>query len=438
MLTESKNKRISIITLGCSKNLVDSEKLMGQISRYNSNIVHNTDIDYSDTLIINTCGFIGDAKQESIDTILKYIKQKQEGKIKRLIVMGCLSQRYKNELIEELPEVDAFFGVDDMSSILKYIDHNYSQCSDSKRLISTPNHYAYLKISEGCNRKCAFCAIPLIRGSLNSVPGKALIDEAKKLVDQGVKELILIAQDLTSYGKDISGRSEISRLLERLSDIKGLEWIRLHYAYPAGFPKDLIKVMRDRDNICKYLDIPFQHSNENMLRFMRRGHTNVNDRKLIELLRMEMPDIVLRTTLLTGFPGEGEKEFNDLLDFVSEMRFNRLGVFAYSEEEGTYAANKYTDEVDESVKRERLEAIMKRQMVISKELNNNYINKSIKVLIDDRAGEYYHGRTEGDSPEVDNMVHIPAKEGNLITGNFYNIRINSAGPYDMYGSVEQS
>lgn len=435
MLVSPDNKTdfINIVTLGCSKNTVDSEILMRQLEANGIRIMHNEDSFEAKTIIINTCGFINDAKQESIDTILQFTRAKELGLINRIFVIGCLSERYKKELEKEIPEVDKYFGVNDFEGVIKHLNLNFTEQLKAERHLTTPPHYAYLKISEGCDRKCAFCAIPIIRGRHRSKSMDVLMDEAGYLADQGVKEIILIAQDLTSYGLDLYRRPALADLLEKLSEFKRFEWIRLHYAYPAGFPKEVITIMKERNNICRYLDIPIQHASNKLLKLMRRGHSQAQLNELISYIRSEIPDITLRTTVLTGHPGEGEEEFLELLDFIERMKFDRLGVFRYSEEEGTYGSDHYKDLISEKVKTERANEIATRQSYISKELNNTKINRSFKVLVDSRGGEYYVGRTEADSPEVDHEVLISASNGELIAGNFYNVTITHAEEFDLFG-----
>jgi ribosomal protein S12 methylthiotransferase len=428
--------KINIVTLGCSKNVVDSEFLMKQIDANFIGVVHNADSFQYKTVIINTCGFIQDAKQESIDTILRFIRAKEKGLIRHVFVMGCLSERYKKDLEKEIPDVDMYFGANDLPAIIKHLGLNYRENLVGERLLTTPSHYAYMKISEGCDRRCAFCAIPIMRGKHVSTPIELLKDEAKSLAGSGVKELILIAQDLSWYGMDIYRRQALPELLENLAGVSGIEWIRLHYAYPAAFPRDVIRVMKERTNICNYLDIPFQHASDQVLQMMRRNHDSRQNYELIDFIRREIPDITLRTTLMTGHPGEGEKEFAELKQFVKEVRFDRLGVFAYSEEEDTWAAEKYEDSVPPEVKKERAAELMEIQQGISKELNLSKINKSIKVLIDRQEGDYYIGRSESDSPEVDNEILIHASNVRLHTGKFYNVKITGAEEFDLYGEVE--
>ena len=428
-------EKINIVTLGCSKNIVDSEYLMKQIEANHLLVRHNDDSFEAKTVIINTCGFIKDAKQESIDTILRFIRAKESGWIRQVYVMGCLSERYRKDLEKEIPEVDKYFGVNDLEVIIKHLGLNYKQSLLGERVLTTPDHFAYMKISEGCDRKCSFCAIPLIRGSHKSVPPENLVEEARRLADKGVRELILIAQDLTSYGLDIFKRQALPDLLNSLCRISGIEWIRLHYAYPAGFPREVIQVMKDQEKICNYLDIPFQHNSNVVLQKMRRGHNQKQNYELINYIRKEIPDIALRTTVMTGHPGETEKEFKALYTFVKEVEFDRLGVFTYSEEEGTWGALNLEDRIPEKVKKERADQLMDLQQSISKKLNLSKIGRSFKVLIDGREGEYYTGRTASDSPEVDHEVLIPAQGNDLKKGNFYPVCITGAEEFDLFGKI---
>jgi ribosomal protein S12 methylthiotransferase len=430
-----KKTGINIITLGCSKNVVDSENLLQQLKDNQVEVSHNAGFDKAATVIINTCGFIKSAKQESIDTILRFIRAKEEGLINQVFVMGCLSERYKKDLEREIQDVDKYFGVNDLESIIKHLGLNYKHNLLGERLLTTPNHYAYLKISEGCNRKCSFCAIPLIRGRYISRPKEILVQEARQLAGKGVKELILIAQDLTFYGVDMYKKQTLPELLRELSEISGIEWIRLHYAYPAGFPRDVIKVMKERENICRYLDIPFQHDSDAVLQKMRRGHNQKQNHELIDFIRDQIPEITLRTTVMTGHPGETKKEFEILRKFIKEVEFDRLGVFTYSEEDDTWAARTYKDRVPEKTKKARADELMLLQQDISMKLNFNKIGNSFKVLVDGREGECFTGRTESDSPEIDNEILIPVTGRKLITGNFYNARITGAEEFDLYGEV---
>jgi len=425
---------INIITLGCSKNLVDSETLMKQFDANHFNVSHNGDIDSSDTILINTCGFINDAKEESINTILDCIDAKNEGLVKSVYVFGCLSQRYRDELLNEMPEVDGFFGVDSFKEILSELSGQFKKELIGERILTTPKHFAYLKIAEGCNWGCSYCAIPLIRGKFVSVPIEELVEQAKKLVQLGVKEILLIAQDLTYYGLDIYNKRELARLLENLAQIEGLEWIKLHYAYPAHFPMDVLDVMNKYSNICKYLDIPFQHINTGVLQNMRRGITSDETKELINKIKEEVPGITLRTTLLVGHPGETEDAFNELLEFVKETKFDRLGVFTYSEEEDTWGAKNFDDSIPQEVKQERADLIMEMQQDISLNKNQEKIGKEFKVVIDRIEDGHFIGRTEYDSPEVDNEVLIKA-DSDLQIGNFYTVTITDADHFDLHAEL---
>jgi ribosomal protein S12 methylthiotransferase len=414
---------------------VDSEFLMKQLEANNIRVIYDSPPEKAKTAIINTCGFIKDAKQESIDTILQFVKAKEEGLIKYLYVIGCLSERYKQDLKASIQGVDRYFGTEDMHSILSEIGVDYKKELTGERLLTTPSHYAYFKISEGCDRSCSFCAIPLMRGMHKSKSIETLVAEAESLSAKGVKELILIAQDLTYYGIDLYGRQKLADLLKYISDIKGIEWIRLHYAYPANFPRSVVNVIRERKNICKYLDIPFQHINDKILKQMKRG---VNKRQIYDLIgfiRDEIPGIALRTSMMIGFPGEGEKEFEELKEFVRDVKFDRLGVFTYSEEDGTWSAANLKNTIPEHIKRKRADIIMEEQMSISKLLNYNKIGQLIKVIVDDRAGAYYICRSEFDSPEVDDEILVRSQNIRLETGKFYKVRIYAADEYDLYGEV---
>ncbi len=426
---------VNIITLGCSKNLVDSEHLLAQFRASGYQVVHDQYDTPSDIIIINTCGFILDAKEESVDTILAFIEEKKLGKIQKLFVMGCLSERYKEDLKGEMPEVDGFFGVWEMASILETAGTRLDQQLLGERELTTPSHYAYLKISEGCNRSCAFCAIPGIRGPQQSISIESLVSESEKLVLKGVKELIVIAQDLTNYGIDLYGKRALPDLLKELVKIPSLEWIRLHYAYPTGFPEEVIELMATEEKICNYLDIPIQHVNNEVLDAMGRGHNREKLEQLLKKFRTQIPDVALRTTVLTGFPGETEEAFEELLSFIREFRFERLGVFPYSHEEDTHAFRMLQDQIPGKVKADRAEAIMKLQQEISYDLNEAKIGKSYKVLIDKVDGDYFVGRTQYDSPEVDNEVLIPVDQ-RLTIGEFYQIIITGAEEFDLYGMVE--
>lgn len=426
-------RKINIVTLGCAKNIVDSEHLAGQLGE-GWEVVYDSDSTDAKVVVVNTCGFIGDAKEESIDTILRFAAAKEAGDIDHLFVMGCLSERYRDELIEEIPEVDEFFGVNNIADILKTVGVRYRDELRGERRLTTPKHYAYLKISEGCNWGCGYCAIPLIRGKHVSVPMEELIEEATALAAKGVRELIVIAQDTTYYGLDLYGKRRLGELLRTLCRVDGIEWVRLHYAYPAHFPQEVIEAMRDEPKICKYLDIPLQHISDRMLRSMRRGLSKAETIRLVEDLRREIPDIALRTTLLVGYPGETEQDFRELLDFVATARFDRLGVFPYSEEEGTYSATELTDDVPQEVKETRAEAVMELQREIARDSNERLTGTLQKVIIDRREGDFWVGRTQYDSPEVDQEVLIPAA-ATLQPGDFATVRIASADDYDLRGEL---
>ncbi|MDD5571372.1 MAG: 30S ribosomal protein S12 methylthiotransferase RimO [Bacteroidales bacterium] len=434
MQTKKTNDKISIITLGCSKNLVDSEVLLAQIKANKINASHDFLKNKTDIVIINTCGFINDAKEESINTILKFTDAKRKGLIKKVIVFGCLVQRYKDELKKEIPGVDAFFGVDDLYYIIKNLKADYNKNLCGERELATPSHYAYLKISEGCNRKCSFCAIPLIRGKYISKPIENIVYEAKLLAAKGVKELILIAQDLTFYGMDLYGKQKLSYLLEKLSEIDKIKWLRLQYAYPAGFPHDVLDVIKNNDKVCKYLDIPFQHINDNILKSMQRGITKKQSLELIDKIRNKVPGIALRTSLMVGYPTETKKEFDELMEFVEKTKFERLGVFTYSSEEKT-KSYELKDAVLQKAKQQRFGELMELQRKISLRLNKNKTGKTIKVLIDKKEGNHYIGRTEYDSPEVDNEVVINKNKSKIKIGNLYTVKITGASDYDLYASI---
>lgn len=425
---------INIITLGCSKNVVDSEHIAGQLARGGWSVAFDPEVVKCNVLVINTCGFIGDAKQESIDTILAAAAAKERGEVERIFVIGCLSERYRDELRAELPEVDEFFGARDLSEVIRALNTDYNSLVYNERLTSTPAHYAYLKISEGCDRRCSFCAIPLIRGGHVSVPMEQLTAEAETLAAQGVKELIVIAQDTTFYGVDIYGKRMLAELLRRLCRIDGIEWIRLHYAYPAGFPDDVIEVMRDQPKICEYLDIPLQHIADSQLRSMKRAIDKKGTLELLARLRREIPGIAIRTTLLVGFPGETEADFEELKQFVRDVRFERLGVFAYSEEEGTYAAEELADDVPEEVKERRAEEIMAIQAQISEENNLSKTGRELDVIIDSSDGQFYYGRSRWDSPEVDQEI-ILSSDRQLRPGDFCRVRVTKADVYDLYAET---
>lgn len=427
-----KKDKVNIVTLGCSKNLVDSEVMLTQLKGNGINAVHESKKDNANIIIVNTCGFIENAKQESIDTILRYADAKENGLIDKLYVTGCLSHRYKDDLEKEIPTVDAFFGTNELPALLKKFKADYKQELVGERITTTSRHYSYLKIAEGCDRPCSFCAIPLMRGGHVSRPIEELVKEAKSLARNGTKELLLIAQDLTYYGIDLYKQRNLAELLKHLSDVEGIEWIRLHYAYPSGFPLDVLDVMAERNNICKYLDMPLQHGSTKMLKLMRRGITREKTEELIHTIREKIPGIALRTTLIAGHPGETEEDFNDMLDFVEKSRFERLGIFTYSHEEKTHSFT-MEDNVPEEVKQERANIVMELQERISYELNQKKIGKTFKVLIDRKESGNFVGRTEFDSPEVDNEVLISAKDTYLRLGDFVNVKINDATEFDLYG-----
>lgn len=428
-------KKINVITLGCSKNTVDSEHLMARLAAAGYEILFDSDRTDAKVVVINTCGFIGDAKQESIDMILRAAQAKKAGRIEKLFVIGCLAERYADELRHEIPEVDEYFGARTWDGIVRALGASEDPALATERHLTTPKHYAYLKISEGCNWKCGYCAIPLIRGPHVSVPMEELEEEARKLAQRGVRELIVIAQDTTYYGLDLYGKRMLAELLRRLCRIDGIEWIRLHYAYPAAFPEDVIEVMASEPKICKYLDIPFQHISDAQLSAMLRRHTKAEALELIHKLRTAIPDLALRTTLLVGYPGETEADFEELMEFVREVRFDRLGVFAYSEEEGTWSARKLRNDVPEEVKQQRVDRIMALQNEISLENNRRRVGRTERVLIDSRQGDWYVGRSQYDSPEVDQEILIPTGGKRLLKGHFYPVRIDAAEDYDLYASV---
>ena len=434
MQTKSKEK-INIVTLGCAKNIVDSEVLLTQLKGNNRDAYHQREDISPDVVIVNTCGFIDNAKQQSIDTILSYAKEKESGNIKKLFVTGCLSERYKQSLEEDIPEVDGFYGTRDLPDLLKNFQAKYRNELIGERVITTDSHYAFLKISEGCDRPCSFCAIPLMRGKHRSKSIEDLVIETKNLVKNGVKEIMVIAQDSTYYGLDLYGERKLPDLLRRLSDIEGLDWIRIHYAYPSGFPLEIIEVMRERENICNYLDIPLQHGSTEILKKMRRGITREKTDDLLKSIKDINPDISIRTTLIVGHPGEEDKHFQEMCDFVSRNRFDRLGVFTYSHEEGTHS-HSFEDDVPEAVKRKRYNDIMSLQQKISHEINQDKVGNSFKVLIDRGDKNNYFGRTEFDSPEVDNEVIIPVTNSHLRVGEFYDVEITSAREYDLIGKIK--
>ncbi|MEE2605089.1 MAG: 30S ribosomal protein S12 methylthiotransferase RimO [Bacteroidota bacterium] len=429
--TFNKNK-INVVTLGCSKNLYDSEVLISQLKANNKNVVHEGD---GNIVVINTCGFIDNAKQQSIDTILEYSDKKNQGKIDKLYVTGCLSERYKDDLEKEIPGVDKYFGTTDLPHLLKHLRADYKSELIGERFLSTPKSYAYLKISEGCDRKCSFCAIPLMRGKHKSRSMEDIVYEAEKMASQGVKELILIAQELTYYGLDLYKERSISKLLQKLCDLEGIEWVRLHYAYPSGFPNELIDTIKNEEKICNYLDIPLQHISDEILKSMRRGSTKLKTNNLITNLRKQIPEISIRTTLIVGYPGETKTHFKELCDWVKEMKFERLGCFKYSHEENTHAYN-LVDDVTEIEKQRRLEKIMSIQKEISRELNQKKIGNEIRCLIDRFESGYYIARSEYDSPDVDNNILIKSDNIHLKIGEFYNVIIDDASDYDLFGSIK--
>ena len=429
------SKTIDIISLGCSKNLVDSETLMGLMEANGYKCTHDSDDPQGEIVVVNTCGFINDAKEESINTILEFAQAKTEGRIEKLFVMGCLSERYLADLEREIPEVDGWYGKFNYKKLLKDLKGEDFAVCEGKRHITTPRHYAYIKISEGCDRHCAYCAIPLITGKHQSRPMQEILDEVRYLVSQGTKEFNVIAQELTYYGVDLDGKQHIAELIEQMADIPGVEWIRLHYAYPTHFPWDLLRVIREKQNVCKYLDIALQHVSDNMLSRMRRHVTKEETYELVRRMRQEVPGIHIRTTLMVGFPGETDQDFEELKEFVKWARFERMGAFAYSEEEGTYSADNFEDDVPEDVKQARLDKIMRIQQNISTELEAEKVGKVLKVIIDRQEGDYYIGRTEYCSPEVDPEVLIPAAEAKLTVGNFYDVKITDSEEFDIYGTT---
>jgi ribosomal protein S12 methylthiotransferase len=429
-----KKNKVNVVTLGCSKNIFDSEVMMAQLKANKFEVEHEAEQDDSEIVIINTCGFIDNAKQESIDTILRYADAKNEGAVDKVYVTGCLSERYKDDLESEIPEVDAFFGTRELPRLLKTLKADYKHELVGERLLTTPSHYAYFKIAEGCDRPCSFCAIPLMRGKHKSTPIEELVEQAKGLAAKGVKELMLIAQDLTYYGLDLYGKRNLAELIDKLADVEGIEWIKLHYAFPAGFPMDVLNVMNKRENVCNYLDIPLQHGSTSMLKAMRRGITREKTEALIEKMRETVPGIAIRTTLISGYPGETEEDFQEMYGWVKRSRFDRLGIFTYSHEENTHAYNA-EDDVPEEVKRERADKIMELQSGISYELNQEKIGKTYKVLFDKVEGDYFIGRTEFDSPEVDNEVLVKKENTYIRLGDFTNVKITNADHYDLYGEV---
>lgn len=425
-------KTVDIITMGCSKNLVDSEILIGLFEANGYHCVHDSKNPKGDIVVINTCGFINDAKEESINTILEFANAKDEGRIERLYVMGCLSQRYQQELTLEIPQVDKYYGKFDYPQLIADLCDSYN---NGERVLTTPRHYAYIKISEGCDRNCAYCAIPIITGKHVSRPIEDILEEVRKLVAKGTKEFQIIAQELTYYGIDIDGKQHIAELISRMADIKGVKWIRLHYAYPAHFPWDLLDVIREKDNVCKYIDIALQHISDNMLKRMHRGVTKAQTYELIERMRREVPGIHIRTTLMVGFPGETEEDFAELMEFTRWAKFECMGAFSYSEEEGTYSAENYEDDVPEDVKHRRLDQLMMLQQEISNEIQSKKIGQTHPVIIDRKEGAYYIGRTQYSSPEVDPEVLIPSAERDLKVGRFYNTLITDSEEFDLYGTT---
>ena len=441
-LSMNNKSTIDFITLGCSKNLVDSERLMGLFESHGYHVTHDSDNPQGEIVVINTCGFIEDAKQESIDTILEFAQAKTEGKIKKVFVMGCLSERYLADLEAEIPEVDGWYGKFNYVDLLNHLETldglgNQASCTSGRsweRVLTTPRHYAYLKISEGCDRHCAYCAIPIITGKHQSRPKDEILQEVRYLVSQGVKEFQVIAQELTYYGVDLDGKQHIAELIEQMADIEGVEWIRLHYAYPAHFPWDLLRVMREKQNVCNYLDIALQHISDSMLSRMQRHFTKAETYELIQKMREEVPGIHLRTTLMVGFPGETDEDFQELLDFTRWARFERMGAFAYSEEDGTYSAKHYKDDVPQEVKQQRLDRLMRLQQHISAEIEAAKIGQILKVIIDRTEGEWFVGRSEFCSPEVDPEVLIPISE-QLTIGQFYDVKVTDAEEFDLYATT---
>lgn len=429
--------QIDLITLGCSKNLVDTEHLMCQLQAVGYAVKHDAEKANGEIVVINTCGFIGDAKEESIDMILQFAQKKSKKKIKKLFVMGCLSERYLKELSVEIPEVDKFYGKFNYNELIKDLGKEFHSDLSLQRNITTPSHYSYVKIAEGCNRTCSYCAIPLITGKYQSRPMEDIEEEIKWLVSQGVKEFQLIAQDLSYYGFDRYKGLKLAELTNRLADIKGVEWLRLHYLYPAGFPTDLFKVMRERENVCNYLDIALQHISDNMLKKMRRGVSSQQTYELVKMLRCEVPDIHIRTTLLLGHPGETEDDVEELKTFIREMRFERLGAFAYSDEEGTYSNLRYDDNIPYEIKQQRVSEIMKIQQQISLEINQQKIGKSFKIIVDSLDDDYYIARSEYDSPEVDTEILINRADGELLIGEFYTAKIIGAEEFDLYAQIQK-
>jgi len=429
-----KKNKVNVVTLGCSKNIFDSEVLMAQLKANKFDVEHESESEDASVVIINTCGFIDNAKQESIDTILQYVEAKRGGLVDKVYVTGCLSERYRDDLEKEIPEVDAYFGTRELPRLLKTLKADYKHELVGERLLTTPAHYAYFKIAEGCDRPCSFCAIPIMRGKHLSTPIENLVESAKKLAAGGTKELILIAQDLTYYGLDLYGERKLAQLLEQLSEVEGIDWIRLHYAYPSGFPMDVLDVMREKKNICNYLDMPLQHASTKMLKAMRRGITKEKTIELINDIRERVPGIAIRTTLIVGYPGETEQDFEELKEWIQQLRFERLGVFTYSHEENTHAHN-FEDDVPAEVKKSRADELLEIQSEISLELNRVKIGNTYRVLFDKAEGGYFVGRTEFDSPEVDNEVLVPQKDQYIRLGDFATVKIVGADHYDLFGEV---
>ncbi len=433
------NNKVNIVTLGCSKNLVDSEEIYTQLKANKISVTHESKKSDASIVVINTCGFIDNAKQESIDTILRYVDAKQNGLVDKVYVTGCLSHRYKDDLEKEIPLVDAFFGTNELPRLLKTLKADYKHELVGERLLTTPAHYAYLKIAEGCDRPCSFCAIPLMRGTHVSRPMEQLVEQAKNFAKKGTKEIILIAQDLTYYGLDLYKKRNLAELLDRLADVENIDWIRLQYAYPAGFPLDVLDVMKNRSNICNYLDMPLQHGSTDMLKAMRRGITREKTEQLVNTIRDKVPNIAIRTTLIAGHPNETEKDFEEMYTFVEKMKFDRLGIFTYSHEENTHS-HTFEDNIPAETKQERADEIMALQEGISAELNQKKVGQTFKVLFDRKEGGYFIGRTEHDSPEVDNEVLVPIKAENkeaiyIAKGEFANVKINSATEFDLFGKI---
>ncbi len=430
-----KRNTVDVITLGCSKNLVDSEKLMRQLKANGYEVTHDSESPQGEYVVINTCGFIGDAKEESINTILEFCQAKEEGMLKKVFVMGCLSERYLKELEEEIPQVDKFYGKFDWKNLLADLGKAYRPECAQERVLTTPGHYAYLKISEGCDRRCSYCAIPIITGRHVSRPMEEILDEVRMLVGQGVKEFQVIAQELTYYGVDLYKKQALPELIERMAEIPGVEWIRLHYAYPANFPMDLFRVMREHPNVCRYMDIALQHVSDHMLERMHRHVTKEETYELIRKFRKEVPGIHLRTTFMVGFPGETEQDFFELKEFVEWAKFDRMGAFAYSEEEGTYSAKHYEDDVPEELKQRRLDELMAIQQRIAAELNEKKVGQKLRIIVDRLEGDYYVGRTEFDSPEVDPEVLVKHEDNELVIGGLYDVEIVAAEEFDLYASI---